>query len=116
MTDKELIFKYLNKYYFVIIAKNEKNTEFMVGAINKKEMYSKNDIYDEIKRIFNGIDDLADHFENWFDESLSSLAKNFDSFLAECRLILGPRNWVVKHNLYGEINPESLTTYHGTEK
>ena len=116
MSDKELIFKYLNKYYFVIIATKYKHTEFMLGAIGKKEMYSRNDIYDEIKLVFNCIDDLAGHFENWFNESLSSLTKNFDSFLAECRLILGPRNWVVKHNIYGEINPELLTTYHGTEK
>ena len=112
MTDEYLVNKYLDKYYTVIVhTPSYKEPEFMVAALGRPDMYHRIDIENEVKLVFKGVGEITKYFDTWFDEKLKSLSNNFDKFLNECELKLGPTSWVVRHKLYGDIDPSLLTMY-----
>lgn len=112
MTDEYLVNKYLDKYYTVIVhTPSHKEPEFMVAALGKPDMYNRIDIENEVKLVFKGVGEVTKYFDTWFYEKLKFHSNNFDKFLNECELKLGPTSWVVRHKLYGDIDPSLLTIY-----
>jgi hypothetical protein len=110
--DEYLVNKYLDKYYTVIVhTYSKKEAEFKIAALGKPDMYNRIDIEKEVNTVFSGVSEVTKYFDTWFDEKLKSFSNNFDKFLNDCELKLGPTSWVVRHKLYGDIDPTLLTMY-----
>jgi hypothetical protein len=112
MSDRNLVFKYLNSFYFITY----KNSDFILSAFDNSEIKNKTEILVELKLVFKTIKNLSDYYEEWLDKSINLFLKNIDNFLDECYLELGPTNWVVKHKVYGNINYNFLRTQNSFDK
>ena len=112
MNDRDLIFKYLNSFYFVAY----KDSDFILCSHNSSEFKNKVELLTELKSIFKGVKKINNNLEEWCDESINQFIKNIDEFLGDCYLELGPTNWVVRHKLYGNINYSFLRNQNSFDK
>jgi hypothetical protein len=72
MSDRNLVFKYLNSFYFITY----KNSDFILSAFDNSEIKNKTEILVELKLVFKTIKNLSDYYEEWLDKSINLFLKN----------------------------------------
>ena len=108
---EEIVLNYINRNFDVIYKRN--NFDLIFINSNKTIPFITLEI--ELKDIFGDYLHWGEFTSNWRVEKIKSFTKKFHEFLSKCHLILGVREWLVIHEIHGQVDFNDIITYTNDE-
>jgi len=114
MSNEELILKYLDRQFNIVIRETLETREPQLIRLTTDNISNIDDVITDVKIVFG--DSLLAYrpfVKQWYSNKLRVYTSQINNFLDCCTLKLDDFKWITIHNELGVINREIITSYYG---